>query len=218
MKATLIVLMCVAVALGIAAYFAVFSGTQFIEPNSGAGGGGSAGSTTPMLILTSSSTSSTTAGVGGSSSTFITNAPPSSGLSQVYQSIFAAPYPVTWTEGQPQFAISGMTLQGNQLSVIVNVETGASIQCVPVNLRLITDEQGDMAAPSAPASPNFLLGGDGTCTPTANTAYPNQIVTFEVDPTQMPFLITTGGTSNVFFEVTTSTNNGLQVAIPQSSG
>ena len=213
MKITIIVLASLAVVLGIVAYFAVFSGSELIVPNPAGGTQSSAqggtGTSTPLTFISSSSSTSADSS-SSATSTAVSN--------QIYQMTFSAPYPVTWNEGQPQFAVTGITLQGNQLSIAVNVQTGASAQCVPVNLRLITDEQGDMAAPSAPNSPNFPLAADGTCTAAANTSYPNQVVMFEVDPAQTPFLVTTGGTSNVFFEVTTSTDNGLQIIVPQSSG
>ena len=208
MKAALIVLCSLAVILGVVAYFAVFSGTQVIEPVASSDNGSTSTQIFQNPTTTSSTISSSTSGQ------VITNAP----TSTIFQTLFSAPYPATWTEGQPQFAITGATLQGNQLTLILNIQTGSSTECVPVNMRLITDEQGDMAAPSVPGSPNFLLGSDGTCAGSPGTVYPNEPVTFEVDPTQMPFLFTTGGVSNMYFEVATTSDNGLQITVPQNTG
>ncbi len=72
-----------------------------------------------------------------------------------FSSNFSAPYPVTWSEGQSSFAISGATLTGNELTLLVNVTVGEIPQCVPINLRLISDEQGDMAAPTSPTDNEF---------------------------------------------------------------
>jgi hypothetical protein len=100
---------------------------------------------------------------------------------------------------------------------MVNVMVGSIPQCVPINVRLISDEQGDMVTPTSPTQTNFPLI-TSTCEGTPNTLYPGQPLTFTVDPANMPFLFLTGGTSNIYFEVTTTTSGGLDVAIPQQSG
>jgi hypothetical protein len=44
-------------------------------------------------------------------------------------------------------------------------------------------------------------------------------VTFTIDPSlTAPFLLTTGGASNVFFEVATSTTGGVDIALPSDAG
>ena len=74
-----------------------------------------------------------------------------------------------------------------------------------------------MVAPTSPATTNFPLS-TRTCEGTPNTIYPSEPLTFTVDPANMPFLSLTGGTSNIYFEVSTTTNGGLDVALPQQSG
>jgi hypothetical protein len=114
--------------------------------------------------------------------------------------------------------VTGATLQGNQLTLGISLQLGADAQCIPINLRMVTDESGDMAAPNSPATANFPLASDGTCMGAVNGTYPGQSVIFSVDPTTAPFLFTTGAPSNIFFEISTTTGNGLQVGIPQQSG
>lgn len=197
------VLVCVAIVLGIITYVVIFgAGTQVVQPNSPA----ASPSSSAVSFIFPSSTASSSA-LGNASGTVF----------GAFSSNFAPPYPVMWSEGQSSFAISGGTLAGNELTLLVNVTVGAIPQCVPVNLRLISDEQGDMAAPTSPNDTNFQLG-TSTCEGTPNTTYPGEPLTFTVDPANTPFLLMTGGNSNIYFEVTTTTTGGLDVAIPQQSG
>jgi hypothetical protein len=206
MKITLIILVCLAVVLGVVAYFAVFSGTQVIEPVAPAA---SQQSSAPTMVLAAPSSSVST--------TILTPAmSPSSTIASVYASTFAAPYPVSWSDGgSSTLSIEGATLLGDRLTFQVKVVTGDSYACVPMNLRLVTDEAGDMQAPD---TAQFQFADSGGCQGTPHVTYDRQPVVFTVDPTTAPFLFTTGGQSNIFFEVSTTTGNGLQVMIPQQSG
>ncbi len=200
----LIVLGCLAVVLGITAYIVIFgAGTQVVQPQTAE----QATSSTGTFTFPSST---------AASSTQNTSTTPATTTFQTFASNFASPS-VTWTEGQSSFAISGATLAGNELTLMVNVTLGDIPQCVPINLRFISDEQGDMIAPASPTETNFALG-TSTCEGTPNTLYPGEPLTFTVDPTNAPFLFLTGGTSNVYFEVSTTTTGGIDVAIPQQAG
>jgi hypothetical protein len=210
MKITLIVLVCLAVVLGAVSYFAVFSGTQVIEP---IGNSGSQNSSTPTLVLTTPTSSTSTANLASGTTPIV-----ASGGNGTYATVFSAPYPVTWQEGGTQLSVTSASLQGNNLTLTVNLQLGSESQCVPINIRIITDESGDMAAPNIPSTANFPLGSGSDCTGTGNAMYPGQAVTFTVDPSAMPFLLTTGAPGNIFFEVSTTTGNGLQVVVPQASG
>lgn len=204
-------LVCIALVLGVMAYIVIFgAGTQVIQPNTI---GGSASSSVTMFVFPSSTASSSL--VAATNATSSSNA--STTAPGAFSSNFPAPYPVTWSEGQSAFAISGATLAGNVLTLMVNVMVGGIPQCVPINVRLISDEQGDMIAPTSPTQTNFPLS-TSTCEGTPNTLYPGQPLTFTVNPANVPFLFLTGGTSNVYFEVATTTGGGLDVAIPQQSG
>jgi hypothetical protein len=204
------VLIVIAIVLGVTAYIVIFgAGTQVVQPETVAP---PASSTVATFIFPSSTPSSSLSAPGNTASSSTSTA--SLGT---FSSLFSSPYPVAWSEGQSSFAISGATLNGNELTLMVNVTMGGLPQCVPINIRLISDEEGDMTAPNSPSSTNFPLSST-TCEGTPNTLYPSQPLTFTVDPTNMPFLFLTGGTSNVYFEVSTTTDGGLDVAIPQQSG
>lgn len=210
MKAVLVTMACIAVILGIVTYFVIFgTGTQIVQPASISS---STSSSVATFVFPSSTASSSFLGVGSATSS---NA--SGTLSGPFSSNFSAPYPVTWSEGQSSFAISGATLTDDELTLLINVTVGDIPQCVPINLRLISDEEGDMAAPTSPIQTNFPLS-TSTCEGTSNTTYPSEPLTFTVDPANTPFLFLTGGTSNVYFEVTPNADGSLTVAIPQQSG
>lgn len=212
MKFTLITLASLAVVLGIITYFSLFFGPQIVQPNQIAQNS-QAAQNSPQSTSTASSTATSSAflGGGGAGSTTDTSSP------QVYQTTLTAPYPITWTEGQPQLAIMGATLQDDQLVLNVNIQMGAVAQCVPINLRLITDEQGNMLAPNAPATQNFPLAPDGTCQGNPQSAY-SENVTFTVNTANTPFLFSTGDPANAFFEIATTSAGGLQVIVPQKNG
>ena len=201
---------CIVIVLGVTTYFVIFgTGTQLIQPTNTAS---STSSSIATFVFPSSTASSSFLGLGSATSS---NA--SGTMSGPFSSNFSAPYPVIWSEGQSSFAISGATLTGNELTLLINVAVGGIPQCVPINLRLISDEEGDMAAPTSPIQTNFPLS-TSTCEGASNTTYPSEPLTFTVDPANTPFLFLTGGTSNVYFEVTPTTDGGLDVAIPQQSG
>lgn len=210
-KMLMIILVVVAVGLAVTAYLIIFGvGTQVIQPQNATSTASSASSSSASFAFPSSTlSSSSAAGLNGASST-------ATGTDS-FSSTFTPPYPVSWTDGQSSFAISGATMVGDALTLFVNVTLGTLPECVPINIRLIADEQGDTAAPSSPNQTNFPLSSS-TCAGDANATYPNQPLTFTVDPTVSPFLFLTGGTSNIYFEVSTTTDGGVDVAIPQQSG
>ncbi len=101
------------------------------------------------------------------------------------------------------------------MTFTLTVQTGQSPECVPLNLRLVADEQGDLEPPN-PAS--FAFPDSGNCNGAPNQTFANQTTTFTVDPTAIPLLFTTGGSSNIFFEIATSSDNGLNVLFPGPNG
>lgn len=206
MKTTLIFIGSLAVILGIFAYFAVFgppTGSYVVSPV-----GSASDTSAPSLVLTlASSTTATTTplGVAPVSST----TPPST-----FGTAFATP-PLTWPQGNSKISINAVSLEDTQMTFTLSVQIGAAPECVPLSLSLVADEQGDLDPPT-PAS--FTFPDSGNCNGTPNEVYENQTTTFTVDPTAFPLLFTTGGASNIFFEVVTSTNNGLNVVFPGTSG
>jgi hypothetical protein len=211
MKTTLIFLGSLAVVLAIFAYFAVFgpaNGTYNV--NGGVGTDTPIATSTQLILLTPTSTaSSTTLDDGNASSSTDSN-----DLGEPLGTAFATP-PLSWPEGGSKISINALSLEGNQMTFTLTVQTGQSPECVPLNVRLVADEEGDLDPPN-PAS--FTFPDSGNCNGAPNETYANQTTTFTVDPTAFPLLFTTGGASNIFFEVTTSTDNGLNVLFPGTSG
>jgi hypothetical protein len=208
MKTTLIFLVSLAVILAIFAYFAVFgppTGSYAVSP---------IGNSSDTQIVSSSllgeitSTSSILSMATGTTM----NAGVSS--SATFGSSFATPA-LAWPEGQSKIEITAASLEGSQMTLMLTVQIGASPECVPLNIRLVADEEGDLNPPN-PAS--FSFPDSGNCNGTPNQTYANQTAIFTVDPTMLPFLFTTGGISNIFFEVVTTTNNGLNIILPGTSG
>ena len=101
------------------------------------------------------------------------------------------------------------------MTFTLSIQMGTDPECVPLNLRLVADEEGDLDPPT-PAS--FSFPDSGNCNGAGGQTYENQQAAFTVDPTMLPLLFTTGGTSNIFFEIATTTADGLTVVFPGTSG
>jgi hypothetical protein len=96
----------------------------------------------------------------------------------------------------------------------LQISMGPVAECVPLNIKIVTDENGDMAPP---VSPQFNFPDSGTCTGTAGETYTDQQVVFSVDPTALPLILNTGGVSNILFEVDTTPEGGLTIELPPSA-
>ncbi|HVO28516.1 MAG TPA: hypothetical protein VMT81_00845 [Candidatus Paceibacterota bacterium] len=204
MKTALIFLWSMAVVLGVFAYFAVFGTGSYAVMGSSLSANPVFATSTFALATTTAPTG--TAAAGGSAA--------ASSSSATWGSTFSTPA-LTWPEGQAKISIMGASLQGSQLSFSLSVQAGPSLACVPLNLRLVTDEEGDVEPPD-PAS--FTFPDSGNCNAAPGGTYDNQTATFTVDPTAFPFLLTTGGASSIYFEISTTTGNGLAVYFPSTSG
>ncbi len=203
---TLVVLSAAALALAVLAGFIVFYPTGSYQPvvvqNHGATS--SAAVLLPSSTALSTSTTSQTpvlpATVGG------------------FSSEYSSPYPVQWSEGGESFSITGAALQNNQLALSLAIKMGIVSECVPVNLRLVADEFGTLRPPSAPPASTFTFPDTQSCNGTPGATYSESAV-FSIDPSIFsPFLLTTGGASNVFFSVATDTAGGVDVTLPSHSG
>jgi hypothetical protein len=217
LKLTLIFLGAVAFVLAIFAYFAVFgnSGTYAVTPLTSST---TAIATSTMLILPSSTASSSFGFgignfIGGSTSTGSAGGA-TNGIGGPYGTVFSES-PLTWLESGAHISISAVSLEGNAMTFTLSIETGGELACVPLNLRLVADEAGDLDPPTPTA---FSFPDSGNCNAAPNETYGNQTTTFTVDPTALPLLFTTGGSSNIFFEVATTTGDGLSVDFPGTSG
>jgi hypothetical protein len=215
MKTTLIFLGSLAVVLGIFAYFAVFGAPTGSYSVTAMGNVSSSPTSSNIFVLSSSTASGTmSGGLGMGSSTLAASSTNGGSPANNYGTSFATPA-LTWPEGNAKVLITGVSLEGNLMTFTLGVTMGPSPECVALNLRMVADEAGDLAPPN-PAS--FAFPDSGNCNGGANETYTNQTTTFTVDPTALPLLFTTGGASNIYFEVTTSTDNGLQVDFPGTSG
>jgi hypothetical protein len=157
---------------------------------------------------------------------------PAAALKSAY---FTSPYPLTWTEGADKFNLTGVMLgeidaapdlvsastgkpypQGTKiyaLTLVLTISTGNSSMCLPLNMRRVINESGDLAQPNTTAYdfPDVRgSGAKGYC-PAPNSTFDNQNIVFEVPRTDTQFTLTTDGSSNVFFFVTVQGDGTLKV-------
>lgn len=201
MKTALIFLWTLAIVLGIFTYFAVFGGapgTYSVNPLPT-----STNLATSTMLILPSSTASSSLGANGSTAN-----------PNFYGSAFTTP-PVTWSESGATLGITGASFENNQLTLTLTVQMAGSPSCVPLNIRLVADESGNLQSPN---TPSFSFPDSGNCNGAPGETYQNQSVVFMVTPDKFPLLLTTGGSANVFFEVATTTSNGLQITLPSTSG
>jgi hypothetical protein len=207
MTKALIILVSVAIVLGIIAFVIVFSpGTYNLTASPQA-------SSTSSGTLSFNDLANATGSNSSSGSAFTKNGASSS---NTFTGAYSFPYVVNWNEGQNDFSITGATLQSNTLSLTLKVQIGNLGGCLPVDLRLVTDESGDVAPP---IQSQFSFPDTKSCNATPNATYQNQTITFSLSSSApSPYLLTTGGTSNQFFQVSTTTDGGVQISLPATSG
>lgn len=203
MKTALIFLWTLAIVLGIFTYFAVFGGspgTYAVNPLPT-----STNLATSTTLILPSSTATSSLGANGSTSSTNPN---------FYGTAFTTP-PVTWSESGATLAITGASFENNQMTFTLTVQMDGSPSCIPMNMRLVIDESGDLQSPE---TPSFTFSDSGNCNGAPGETYQNQSVAFTVDPNKFPLLFTSGGSANIFFEIATTTSNGLQISLPATSG
>ena len=207
LKKALIVLVTLAVLLGIAATFVVF-----YNPAISTISGVPASSTSLFALMRNNTTASgSVPGLNNTSSSA------NNGQSNEPQfvSSYSSPYPLQWTEGQSTLTITGAAIQGDQLIFAVVVQMGGNAECIPMNMRLVTDESGNLENPTPQ---QFSFPDTSNCSGTPNTIYNAQAVSFALGPNlNTPFLLTTGGASNIFFQVATTTDGGVSVTLPATT-
>ena len=215
LKNALIVLVTLAVLLGIAAVFVVF-----YNPTISIISGTSASSTSLFSFMQNSTRVTASGSISGVNNAFVGNTSSSASSSQPnvapqFASSYSPPYPLQWTEGQSTLVITGAAIQGNQLVLAVTVQMGNNVECIPMNMRLIIDESGNLETPTPQ---QFSFPDTNDCNGTPNVAYDAQAVSFALGQgLNTPFLLTTSGTSNIFFEVATTTDGGVSVTIPATT-
>jgi hypothetical protein len=221
LKKILLIIVVADLVLATIAYFVVFYNTPgtyevatspipttstILSSSSIALASGTASSSIPTSTATIGSASSSTGATGTSSGN------PSQ---SVYATAYAFPYPLNWSEGDASISIMGAALQGNQLTLELAVAIGNSMQCVPLNVKMLIDEQGDLASP---ITPQFTFPETNSCEGAPGATYTDQQAIFNVDLTAFPLFFTTGGASNIFFQVATTTDGGVSVTTQNTSG
>jgi hypothetical protein len=212
MKKAYLILGSIAAIMGIIAYFVVFSpgtyelaATSTSPSSSGSLSFGGLAIDTGNTSSTDSTASSTQANIFSTSTgaaDFATN--------------YSYPYIANWGEDQNSFSITGAAIQGNQIAFALKIQVGNIGGCIPLNIRLVTDELGDLENPN---QSGFSFPDSKSCMGSPNAAYTNQIITFTLaSSTPIPYLFTTGGTSNQFFQISTTTGNGIEISLPATSG
>lgn len=206
------------VVLGAIAYFVVFYSTPgtYDIANSPLPTTGTLPATSTIALATSTASStqastSSAAGLGTPSTSTVTGNPSNA----VYATDYAIPYPITWSETDASISVMGASLQGNQFTLKLAVAMGNVLQCVPLNIRLLADEKGDFAAP---ITQQFTFPETNSCEGAPGATYTDQQIVFDTDSIPFPAFFTTGGVSNIFFQVATTSAGGLNVTIPQASG
>jgi uncharacterized protein (UPF0333 family) len=204
LKTILITLSCIAGLLIVITFYVVFyggGGTYVVSSTLGSDAGIFATSTaTQVGGAASSTTSSTLALASSSASSTITS--------------ITAPA-VTWTQGNETLSVINASASGSQLTLGVQVTMDSIAECVPLTLRLIADEQGDL---SPPITSQFTFPDTGTCNGTPGETYSAQPIVFTLnDPTTFPIILTTGGTANTLFEVAQNPDDSLSVQLPPSA-
>lgn len=222
---TLLILLAVAIILGLAAYIDVYYGggayiaesplptstvafTTSTVSSTSSSTLGSASTTASGTLINGTGTFSLAGNGSTSSSTFN-----SSTLAR-YTSTYATP-PFSWKEGYDTIAITGADISGSQLTLTLDIQMGSTAECVPLNLRFVANEQGNLEAPLENA---FTFGENGTCIGAPNANYPGQKVVFTIDPSVMPLVLTTGGTSNEYFELKTTASGTISIYPPPTRG
>lgn len=204
MKRALIILSSIAVVLGVISFFVVFySGGNYVVSSPLPSDSTYSSSTVANASSTASSTLADASSTANGSSTLAE-----------YSSDYSEP-PISWSEGAETISVAGATLSGSQLTLKLTIQMGTMAECVPMNIRLIADEKGDL---TAPLTTQFAFPESGTCQGTPGTTYNGQEVVFTVDPATLPLVFTTGGTSSKFFELSTTPQGGITVAPPPTNG
>jgi len=210
LKTLLISLGIVAVVLGIITFYVVFfagGGTYLVSSPTGPNATIFATGTAPLA--TTSSTASSSLALASS-----TNSESSSTASST---VTGGSQNIVWMQGNETMTITGAALSGTQLTLDVQVQMGAVAECVPLTLRMIADEQGDLAPP---ITQQFAFPDSGNCNGTPGETYSAQQVVFDIssDPTAFPFIFTTGGAANTLFEVVQNAGGGFDVELPPNAG
>jgi hypothetical protein len=215
LKNVLITLSIVAGVLVLITFYVVFysgGGTYVISSLSGPEAeifSTSTASTSTLGIPTSTASSTPSSTLGGLPP--LASSTPSSTVSSTV--INAAP--ITWNQGNEVLSVTTASITGSQLTLGVQVAMGSVAECVPLDIRLIADEEGDL---SPPITSQFSFPDTGTCNGTPGETYSAQPIVFILPTTgTFPIVFTTGGSANMFFEVAQDPDGTLTLQLPPAA-
>ena len=207
LKTILITFSCIAGLLIVITFYVIFyggGGTYVVSSDLGSDAGIFATSTATQAGGAASSTTSSALALASSSASSTTSS-----------SLSSAESPIAWTQGNETLSVINASVSGSQLTLGVQVTMDSVAECVPLTLRMIADEQGDL---SPPITSQFTFPDTGTCNGTPGETYSAQPIVFTLnDPTTFPIILTTGGTANTLFEVIQNPDDSLSVQLPPSA-
>ena len=157
----------------------------------------------------------------------------------VIKKTYDAPYPLVWREPGATFSLTGISLgdltvpadniwyqppdagpygagtilHGIILWVQITMDNTPGAYANQT-LRRITNEQGNMAYPNAT---RFMVPGTGVAG-ADGTTYKDQQIVFVLSPNETLFTFTTGGTSNIYFQVQVNPDNTLELIKTETRG
>lgn len=215
-RTILIILSFIAAALGVLAAIIVFypvGSYQEITPQRGPSTSNTSSfnrTSSTGNAFASSTPGMTTSGAGNPTST-------QTNVAGRFASDYSPPYAINWMDGKEQFAVTGASLRDGELMISLAIQMGNVSECVPVNVRLVSDESGTLRAPDAPSGGTFAFPDTQTCNGSPGALYSESLV-WKIGSVASPFLLTTGGASNIFFTVATSSSGGVDITLPSRSG
>ena len=141
---------------------------------------------------------------------------------------YTYPFPVAWTSFDNTFSITGISLHSLPadsknaiLTFSFKIATGGGAMCLPMDMRRIINDEGDL---SAPITKSFLFsnhyGGAPSFCPDSNTTYPDQKVEFLVPRNEKSYIFQTGALDfqdlktprKEFFTIEVMPNGTIQAA------
>ena len=142
---------------------------------------------------------------------------------------FNYPYPVAWQESGATFSLIGISmgnmtiekglpeikkpnggayLQGEKAYILqlhLKISTTRAVDCLPLNIRRLINEEGNLLAPSVT---QIWLPG---CSAQANQTYSDVRVPFVISPAEKEVIFTTGTLPKNFYSVKILDGNNVKV-------
>ncbi len=147
------------------------------------------------------------------------------------KNVFPFPYAVTWVEpwsyvynnvdwedASTTFSLTGASAASGTLTLFFKInnsvikQQGASGQCIPLSMRKVANELGDLMPPAE----RSWTADEGNCLVNSQT-YLNRTLTFPLDPGEADMTFTSGGTANTFFLVHVAPDGSVTATLPPTN-